>query len=84
MILLLFVLIPLLALWAFVSALAFVSSKLRPTHFLPLLAVLLAVPVAAWKYYERGFMLQAVPDALHVRSVLYALEESWGFGPGGN
>ncbi len=84
MILLLFVLIPLLALWAFVSALAFVSSKLRPTHFLLLLAVLLAAPVAAWKYYERGFMLQAVPDALHVRSVLYTLEESWGFGPGGN
>lgn len=84
MILLLFVLIPLLGLWAFVSALAFVSSKLRPTHFLLLLVVLLAAPVATWKHYEQAFALQAVPDALQVRSIIYANEESWGFGPGGN
>lgn len=29
-------------------------------------------------------MLSVVPDALHVHSVLYSKEESWGFGPGGN
>lgn len=34
--------------------------------------------------YELDFMLSFVPDALNVHSVLYAKEESWGFGPGGN
>jgi len=39
---------------------------------------------AGWKILERSFRLDQVPDALEVREILYAKEESWGFGPGGN
>jgi len=37
-----------------------------------------------WKFYERQVVLEFVPQALGVRTVSYRLQESWGFGPGGN
>ena len=80
----LILLIPVLVLLAIASALVFAYKKLRPRHFLLLLASLLLVPTATWKVYEQKFALQAVPDALQVRSIIYTNEESWGFGPGGN
>lgn len=80
----LFLLIPFLLLWTLASAFAFAYTKLGPRLFLLLLASLVLVPTAAWKHYEKEFVLQAVPEALQVRSILYANDESWGFGPGGN
>lgn len=35
-------------------------------------------------WYYKNLQLKDVPDALEVTSVEYSLEESWGFGPGGN
>lgn len=61
-----------------------VCKKLPGSLRLFLLAPILVVPFAACKVYERNFMLSVVPDALHVASVSYSQEESWGFGPGGN
>ena len=47
--------------------------------------VLLGELLLGWiKTYEDAFFLSFVPDALQVSSVAYQLEESWGFGPGGN
>ncbi|MDR2081113.1 MAG: hypothetical protein LBP54_04420 [Campylobacteraceae bacterium] len=63
----------------------FYAYKKLPLHyFLLLLVALVAVPCAVFKSYERNFMLSVIPDALHVNSVSYSKEESWGFGPGGN
>lgn len=45
-------------------------------------AVLLSIGGCA--YYIRDHQLSHVPNALQVREVVYAEEESWGFGPGGN
>lgn len=80
----LILLIPVVVLLAITSALAFAYKKLRPRHFLLLLGALILIPVATWNHYEQEFALQAVPHALQVRSIIYANEESWGFGPGGN
>ncbi|MES2583132.1 MAG: hypothetical protein V4627_10480 [Pseudomonadota bacterium] len=80
----LILLIPFLLLWAIVSAIVLAWKKLGTWRFLLLLTWLLLVLTTTWKHYEQKFALQAVPDALHVRSILYANEESWGFGPGGN
>jgi hypothetical protein len=80
----LILLIPLLVLLAITTAIVFTYKKLGPGFFLLLLASLLLASTAAWKHYEHEFVLQAVPDALQVRSILYANDESWGFGPGGN
>jgi hypothetical protein len=77
-------LIPLVVLLAIVCALIYAYKKLRFKRFLVLVASLFLVPVSVWKYYERQFILEAVPQALGVRSVSYQLEDSWGFGPGGN
>lgn len=52
--------------------------------FLLLIGVLVCAPVAAYKVYEKRFNLNHVPDALGVHSISYELQESWGFGPGGN
>jgi hypothetical protein len=44
-------------------------------------AVVLSVYIAtfvSFKLYERDFRLSLVPDGLHVSSVIYAKEESWG------
>jgi hypothetical protein len=80
----LFLLIPILVLLAITTAIVFTYKMLGPRLFPLLLASLLLASTAAWKHYEREFILQAVPDALQVRSITYANEESWGFGPGGN
>ena len=77
-------LIPVAVLSALVGALVYAYRKLPPAHFLLLAATLVLVPTGAWKYHEHEFLLQAVPDALEVRSIAYRNEESWGFGPGGN
>lgn len=45
--------------------------------------VLLTVTVGC-KLWERSHRLSHVPDALQVRQIVYANEEAWGFGPGGN
>ncbi len=58
--------------------------KLPLSYFLLLLFTLIAGPFSAFKNYERSLMLSIVPDALHVTSISYSEEESWGFGPGGN
>lgn len=52
--------------------------------FALLLMVLVAMPLFAYRHYERLWALQVVPDALQVDRISYQLEETWGFGPGGN
>lgn len=39
-----------------------------------------------WAYhlYLHDYRLSLVPDALEIKEVRYAVEKSWGFGPGGN
>jgi hypothetical protein len=46
-----------------------------------LLIALTAVIVAIWSNFQH---LRMLPEALRVSHVIYAREESWGFGPGGN
>lgn len=75
---------PILVLLAIAGVTVFAYKMLGPKRFLLLLASLLLIVVATWKHYEQEFALQAVPDAFQVRSIIYANEESWGFGPGGN
>ncbi|MDR1007989.1 MAG: hypothetical protein LBL65_05445 [Campylobacteraceae bacterium] len=74
------VLIPITVINGFIYA----YKKLSRPHFFLLLFSLIAIPFTFFKIYERGFMLDAVPDALHVNSISYSKEESWGFGPSGN
>ncbi len=64
--------------------LSYAYKKLSRSYFLLLLFLCIAAPFVAFKSYERDFMLSVVPDALHVNSISYSEEESWGFGPGGN
>jgi hypothetical protein len=80
----LILLIPVLILLAMIRALIYAYKKLRLKWFLLLVVSLLLVPTAMWKFYERKFSLEVIPDALEVRTVSYRNEESWGFGPGGN
>lgn len=47
-------------------------------------AALALVAVVGWKLMLYAHHLGHVPDGLRVTRVLYASEESWGFGPGGN
>jgi hypothetical protein len=72
---------------AVIIGLIYAYKKLSRIYFFLLLfalIMLIAAPYAAFKIYERNFMLSAVPDALHVNSISYSKEEAWGFGPGGN
>lgn len=80
----LILLVPIIFLLAIVGVLIYAYKKLRVKRFLALVAALLLAPVGMWKLYERKFILEAVPQALGVKTVSYRLEESWGFGPGGN
>ncbi|HET7268176.1 MAG TPA: hypothetical protein VFJ15_08710, partial [Oleiagrimonas sp.] len=48
------------------------------------LAVLAVLPLLAIRDVARQGALRVVPPALHVDTVAYQKEESWGFGPGGN
>lgn len=67
-----------------VAALIYAYKKLPRKYFLLLILILMAGLFWAFKDYERAFKLSVVPDALHVDSISYSAEESWGFGPGGN
>jgi hypothetical protein len=69
---------------ALVWGLVLVYRKLPAWAFFLLVGALVFAPVAAYKSYERRFYLDHVPDALGVRTITYELQESWGFGPGGN
>jgi hypothetical protein len=60
----------------------FAWKKLPRPYFIVLLFALTAGPFVVFKGYERSFMMSVVPDALHVTSISYSQEESWGFGPG--
>jgi hypothetical protein len=71
---------PFVAGWALIHA----YKKLPIWAFLLLIGFLAFAPVAAYKSYERRFYLSHVPDALAVSTITYELQESWGFGPGGN
>ena len=47
--------------------------------------VLAFIAVAGWyQFNDRSRQLRFVPPAMGVSTILYAQEESWGFGPGGN
>jgi hypothetical protein len=70
--------------FAIFIALVYAYTNLSTKNFLSLLALLIVIPLAAFKTYERNFMLSVVPEALQVNSIVYSKEESWGFGPGGN
>ncbi len=37
----------------------------------------------SWQAYQYNHRLNFVPDEMHVWRILFANEESWGFGPGG-
>jgi hypothetical protein len=55
-----------------------------PRTCLMLGATLTIAAVIGWDGYIDRYRLAHVPDALQVQRILYAQEESWGFGPGGN
>jgi len=75
----------LLILTVTVSCVFYAYKKTPRSYFLLyLLVALIGGPFAAFKIYERSFMLSVVPDALRVTSISYSKEECWGFGPGGN
>ena len=44
----------------------------------------ISICVLYYKYVEREHRLGLVPASLHISSILYANEESWGWGPGAN
>jgi hypothetical protein len=67
-----------------VIALIYAYKKLPRIYFLLLALTIMAGSFWVFKDYERAFKLSVVPDALHVDSISYSEEESWGFGPGGN
>jgi len=52
--------------------------------FAVLMLLLLGGPAAWYRHAEQAWALQVVPAALQVDRIAYRLEESWGFGPGGN
>ncbi|MFY9480210.1 MAG: hypothetical protein WAQ08_21455 [Aquabacterium sp.] len=70
--------------WLLGTGLLYASAKLKTPYFLLLLAGLILLPYGGYKALEYRWQMQAVPDALHVTSLSYSNEESWGFGPGGN
>lgn len=67
-----------------IAALIYAYRKLPRSHFFLLLSLLMAGSFVAFRVYEQDFKLSVVPDALHVSTLSYSEEESWGFGPGGN
>lgn len=69
---------------ALVWGLVLVYRKLSVWAFLLLIGLLTLAPVVAYKAYERQHNLNHVPDGLGVSTISYELQESWGFGPGGN
>jgi hypothetical protein len=54
------------------------------TRWISAIAILCLVLLTSFKLLERKHRFSFVPEALGVSNILYANEESWGFGPGGN
>jgi hypothetical protein len=48
------------------------------------LALIIGLPWGCGQLFLGGYRLTFVPDAMQVSNLLYASEQSWGFGPGGN
>lgn len=48
------------------------------------LALIVGLPWGCSQLFIDGFRMTFVPDAMGVSSLLYASEQSWGFGPSGN
>ncbi len=67
---------------ATVAGFIYAYKKLSRRNFALLTVAVIAGPYLVFKLSERQFMLEAVPDALEVSSILYSSEDSSGFGPG--
>ena len=68
-----------------IAGLIYAYRKLPRTYFLLFVFTLITIPLAIFKIHERNFILSFIPDALHVNSISYIEEESWGIGlPGDN
>jgi hypothetical protein len=83
---LLIVAVPLLLL-ALVGGLLYVAVRCAirfPISSLIVFAVLVSSSVIYYKHFEKQLRLSYVPEGLKVEKIIYASEESWGFGPGGN
>lgn len=68
----------------FAIVLLFKSLQLKQLSVLNPLALIALILFVSFKFYERQNHLSFVPEKLQVSTILYAEEESWGFGPGGN
>ena len=83
----LIVVIVLLLLLALIGGLLYVAIRcaiLFPKAFLLVTVVIICSAVTYYKHLEIAYRLSFVPERLKVEKILYAKEESWGFGPGGN
>jgi hypothetical protein len=63
--------------------------QIKPTSFSKLIPALLLIAIVVvaimwFKSSEKSRHLRMVPAGLAASGVIYAREESWGFGPGGN
>jgi hypothetical protein len=56
----------------------------RRLQWIIVIAVVIGVPLLGYQLIVYVWRLGFVPQAMNVWSVLYASEQSWGFGPGGN
>lgn len=55
-----------------------------PISSLIVTAILVSSSFIYYKHFEKQLRLSYVPEGLKVEKIIYASEESWGFGPGGN
>nr|WP_294840094.1 hypothetical protein [uncultured Methylotenera sp.] len=55
-----------------------------PKASLIIIVILVSSSVVYYKHFEKQHRLSFVPEGIRVEKILYAKEESWGFGPGGN
>lgn len=69
---------------SFVAATGICALYRWPRATLSLCAVAAVAMLAGWNALLQRHRLDFVPEALRVTEILYAKEESWGFGPGGN
>lgn len=51
---------------------------------LKILLILVLLGVIGWHFFIRNHRLSFIPPEMNVSQILYAKEEAWGFGPGGN
>lgn len=76
-----------LLLIALVGSLLYVAVRCAfrfPISSLIVTAILVSSSVVYYKHVEKQHRLSFVPEGLKVEKIIYASEESWGFGPGGN